>query len=56
MGSPDFNAEQHREAIAELGELGVTWIVANGGGSSKKEALDQIAQYSQEIIAMLESS
>ena len=56
IGDPDFNAEQHREAIAELGELGVTWIVANGSGSSKQEALDQIAYYSEEIIARLEGS
>ena len=47
----DFNLQAHLEAIAELRELGVTWLIANGSGDSLGQVLDQTAYYGQEIIS-----
>jgi len=42
-----------REHIGRLGELGVTWVCANGLGASPEEALDWIHAFGAEVIAPL---
>lgn len=52
-GSPDWNPEQHLESLHELADAGVTWLAANASGSTRAEALDNMTQYNDEIIARM---
>jgi len=49
-GTPDWNPQQHLEAVHELAEAGVTWLAANATGRTRAEALENIARYGEEII------
>ena len=51
FGSSDFNLQAHLESIAELEELGVTWLIANATGATLGEALEQTASYGDAIIS-----
>ena len=42
-----------RDHILRLGELGVTWVCANGLGASPEEALDWIQAFGAEVITPL---
>jgi hypothetical protein len=41
----------HRETIARLPELGVTWVYVNGHGRTEKEALTWIERYRDAVLA-----
>jgi probable F420-dependent oxidoreductase len=38
--TPEVDADRHREAIAELAEAGVTWIVVSSGTTDRQATLD----------------
>ncbi len=52
-GKPGWNPQQHLEALHEQAEVGVTWTAANASGSTRAEALENMAQYGEEIIAVM---
>lgn len=52
-GKPGWNPQQHLEALHEQAEAGVTWTAANGSGDTRAEVLENMAQYGEEIIAVL---
>ncbi|MCD9622840.1 LLM class F420-dependent oxidoreductase [Rhabdothermincola salaria] len=52
-GTPDWNPQQHLEALHELAEAGVTWIAGNASGRTRAEVIDNLTRYGEEIIAAL---
>lgn len=50
-GAPDWNPQQHLESVHELADAGVTWFAANASGRTRAEAIDNMARYSEDIIA-----
>lgn len=54
-GTAEWNPQQHLEALHELADAGVTWLAANASGGTRSEALDNMAQYGEEIIAVIGS-
>ncbi len=55
-GTPEWNPQQHLESIHELADTGVTWLAANASGRTRSEALDNMAQYSEEIVATFDDA
>ncbi len=54
-GAPEWNPQQHLEALNELAEVGVTWIAGNASGRTRAEVLDNMAQYGEEVIDVIGS-
>lgn len=54
-GSPGFSLQEHLDSILELERLGVTWLVANGGGQTLGEAVEQTLSYGQDVISAIGS-
>lgn len=50
-GTPEWNPQQHLEALHELADAGVTWLATNAVGTTRSEVEDNMAQYGEEIIA-----
>jgi hypothetical protein len=49
-GTASFNPAEHREGLAELAELGVTWNGTGVPGDSLAHALETLEQYGAEVI------
>jgi probable F420-dependent oxidoreductase len=49
-GTASFNADEHREGLAELADLGVTWNGTGVPGDSLAHALETLEQYGAEVI------
>ena len=49
--SPDFNAQQHLEALNAQSELGINWSAVNGSEASAEAAFDALHRYADEVIA-----
>ncbi|HVW81572.1 MAG TPA: LLM class F420-dependent oxidoreductase [Mycobacteriales bacterium] len=49
-GKASFNAEEHLEGVAELADLGVTWLATGVPGDSLAHALETLEQYGAEVI------
>ncbi|MDO9486276.1 MAG: TIGR03619 family F420-dependent LLM class oxidoreductase [Actinomycetota bacterium] len=47
----DVSAEQKIDAIGELAEIGVSWVVADVWTDSVSESADRIQQFSEQVIA-----
>lgn len=50
-GADDFDADAHREGLADLEALGVTWVQVPLPGASPEAAEDTIARYAETVIA-----
>jgi len=48
---PDFNAQQHLEALHAQSELGINWSAVNGAEGSSEEAFDALHRYADEVIS-----
>jgi probable F420-dependent oxidoreductase len=49
--SPDFNAQQHLEALQAQSELGINWSAVNGAEASGEAAFDALHRYADEVIS-----
>ena len=52
---PDFDADAHIAALAELEALGVTWITVNVPGDDIEATLDTMRRYGETVIAPSQS-
>ena len=50
-GSPQFDAADSLQGIAELADLGVTWTSTNVPGDSVDHAIEALEQYGKQVIA-----
>lgn len=55
-GEPQFDAEAHREGLAALDALGVTWVNVALPGDSLAHVLDTIEQFRVEVIDRMRPS
>ena len=53
VGSDDFDGDAHREGLADLARLGVTWATAGVPGDSLAHALDSLERYGETVIGPL---
>ena len=49
--TPDFNSQQHLEALHAQSELGINWSAVNGAEGSGEEAFDALHRYADEVIS-----
>jgi len=49
-GDADFDPDAHREGLADLAALGVTWASVSVPGDSLDQAIDALAQYGETVI------
>jgi probable F420-dependent oxidoreductase len=49
-GSDSFDSEAHRQGLAELAELGVTWNGIGVPGDSLEHALETLERYGEQVI------
>ncbi len=47
----DFDADAHREGLAALADLGVTWVQVGLPGDSLTHAVETLQRYGEEVIA-----
>ena len=50
-GRKGFDVDAHREGLAELEALGVTWVGAGVPGDSVDQAIEALAEYGETVIA-----
>ena len=50
-GADDFDADAFLEGVAQLTELGVTWVQVGVPGDSLAHALEAIEQFGADVIA-----
>jgi probable F420-dependent oxidoreductase len=49
--SPDFQLQQHVDALHAQAAIGVTWTAVNGADGGREIALDTVARYGRDVIS-----